>query len=53
MSTALPPYPTWTPLPDQSGVESTERSTDWPVVLAFLLQGAALLLGAALFLRQR
>ncbi len=53
LSTALPPYPTWTPLPDQSGVESTERSTDWPVVLAFLLQGAALLLGAALFLRQR
>ena len=51
--TALPPYPTWTPLPEQSSVYSTERSTDWPVVLAFLLQGAALLLGVALFLRQR
>lgn len=52
-STALPPYPTWTPLPDQATLEPVEQRTDWPVLLALLLQGVALLLGATLFLRQR
>jgi hypothetical protein len=49
--TQLTPRPTWTPLPTDAPV--VERPpTDWPLVLALLLQGAALLLGFAAFLRR-
>ncbi len=47
------PLPTWTPLPDATAIESDETPTDWPVVLAFLFQGLAVILGIAAFLRRR
>jgi len=46
------PMPTWTPLPTETWVESN-GGTDWPVLIVFILQGVALLLGLALFLRRR
>lgn len=51
-SPTLTPLPTWTPLPTETWVESN-GGTDWPVLIVFLLQGVALLLGMALFLRRR
>ena len=49
--TQITPRPTWTPLPtDAPAVERTP--TDWPLAAAILLQGAALLLGFAAFLRR-
>jgi len=49
--TETTPRPTWTPLPTDAPV--VERTpTDWPLVIALLLQGAALLLGFAAFLRR-
>ncbi|MCD4738914.1 MAG: hypothetical protein K8R89_06610 [Anaerolineae bacterium] len=45
------PPPTWTPLPT-APVENEERSRDWPVLAILMLQGGALLLGLALFLRR-
>ena len=46
------PYPTWTPLPPELPLAAEEERTDWPLLLVILLQGAALLLGAAAFLKR-
>jgi hypothetical protein len=46
------PYPTWTPLPTELPFAAEEERTDWPLLLVILLQGAALLLGAAAFLKR-
>ncbi len=46
------PYPTWTPLPTELPLAAEEERTDWPLLLVILLQGAALLLGAAAFLKR-
>jgi len=51
-SAEITPLPTWTPLPTETWVESN-GGTDWPVLIIFLLQGIAWLLGIALFLRRR
>jgi hypothetical protein len=51
-ATTPTPLPTWTPLPTEAGPVD-ETPTDWPLIAAFLLQGVALLLGVALFLRRR
>jgi hypothetical protein len=45
------PLPTWTPLPTQENPE-LQKETDWSVLIAFVLQGVAILLGGALFLRR-
>jgi hypothetical protein len=48
------PLPTWTPLPDEAGMEPLEATPmDWPLVLAFLFQGLAVILGIAAFLRRK
>lgn len=48
------PIPTWTPLPGAGTIEPVEGPpVDWPVVLAFLFQGLAVILGVAAFLRRR
>ncbi len=49
------PVPTWTPLPAPAGVPGSNASQprDWPLLAAFLLQGTALVLGAAVFLRRQ
>lgn len=48
------PQPTWTPLPPPvTQAEENRSSIDWPLWLAFSLQGIALLLGVAAFLRRR
>ncbi len=48
------PLPTWTPLPDAGIIEPEETTPmDWPVLLAFLFQGLAVILGVAAFLRRR
>mgnify|MGYP006285094703 CR=1 FL=1 len=48
------PIPTWTPLPDEATLEAADTpSVDWPVLLAFLFQGLAVILGLAAFLRRR
>jgi hypothetical protein len=52
-SEQLSAYPTWTPLPPESPSPLAPAQTDWPVILAVGLQIAALLLGAAAFLRRR
>ncbi len=46
-------YATWTPLPTDVPAASEPGSRDWPLLLAFVLQGAAVLLGIAAFLRRR
>lgn len=46
------PYPTWTPLPLELPLAADEQRTDWPLLSVILLQGAALLLGAAAFLKR-
>ncbi len=47
-------YATWTPLPTDIPVDVAEPdSRDWSLLLAFVLQGAAVLLGIAAFLRRR
>lgn len=48
----LTPYPAWTPLPTEPPLSAEEQATDWPVLLVVVLQGAALLLGAAAFLKR-
>ena len=49
--TQITPRPTWTPLPTDA--PAVERApTDWPLAAALLLQGVALLLGFAAFLRR-
>jgi hypothetical protein len=48
------PLPTWTPLPDEAGMEPLEATPmDWPLVLAFLFQALAVILGIAAFLRRK
>lgn len=47
------PLPTWTPLPLEDLEESVPHSTDWALWIALALQGLALLLGGAVFLRRR
>jgi len=47
------PYPTWTPLPTDTPDAVEAQPTDWPLILAIGLQGVAVLLGAAVFLRRR
>ncbi len=49
----MEPLPTWTPLADLEPQEATSRPTNWPLIAGFLLQGCALLLGCAAFLRRR
>lgn len=46
------PQPTWTPLPVPVETIPVE-ATDWPLVVVFILQGSALVLGIAVFLRRR
>jgi hypothetical protein len=52
-------FPTWTPLPtdlvdlSESGGSLLPHGPDWPLLTVFLLQGAAVLLGIAAFLRRR
>ena len=46
-------YPTWTPLPTDLPDVVASNGPDWPLLAVFLLQGMALLLGAAAFLRRR
>ncbi len=45
--------PTWTALPVEEIEPSTEEPPDWPLWAAFVLQGLALFLGFAVFLRRR
>lgn len=45
------PQPTWTPLPAERLPET--KPVDWPLLGVVVLQGIALMLGAALFLRRR
>ncbi len=47
------PLPTWTPLADLELPTVEDRPSNWPVIAGFILQGVALLLGAAAFLRRR
>jgi uncharacterized protein YkwD len=46
------PFPTWTPLSDDLVEVPEENSVDWPLLLAFLLQACAVILGALAFLRR-
>ena len=45
--------PTWTPLPDLEATQPETKPVDWPLIAGFLLQGVALILGFAAFLRRR
>jgi uncharacterized protein YkwD len=47
------PLPTWTPLVDLETPTTETKPSNWPVIAGFILQGVALLLGAAAFLRRR
>ena len=47
------PLPTWTPLPIEDTFSEEPSKTDWPVLTALALQGMALILGLAAFLRRR
>ncbi|MGC9394185.1 MAG: CAP domain-containing protein [Anaerolineae bacterium] len=49
----LEPLPTWTPLIDLEPPTTEAKPSNWPVIAGFILQGVALLLGAAAFLRRR
>jgi hypothetical protein len=49
----LVPFPTWTPLPTDVPGSTESKATDWSLLLVFVLQGAAILLGVAAFLRRR
>ncbi len=46
----ITPHPTWTPLPVALPVET--QPVDWPLLMVFVLQGFALLLGMAAFLKR-
>lgn len=50
---AVVPVPTWTPLPDVEASQPEAKPVDWPLIAGFLLQGLALILGFAAFLRRR
>lgn len=47
------PLPTWTPIVDLEPLTEEHKPSNWPVIAGFVLQGVALLLGAAAFLRRR
>ena len=49
----MEPLPTWTPLIDLEPLAIEAKPSNWPVIAGFILQGMALLLGAAAFLRRR
>ena len=49
----MEPLPTWTPLVDLEPPTTETKPSNWPVIAGFILQGVALLLGAAAFLRRR
>lgn len=49
----LTPFPTWTPLPTHAPDGPERDAPDWLLLTAFLLQGAAVLLGVVVFLRRR
>jgi len=49
----MDPLPTWTPLVDLDLPAPETKPSNWPVIAGFILQGVALLLGAAAFLRRR
>ncbi|MEJ5309461.1 MAG: CAP domain-containing protein [Anaerolineae bacterium] len=51
--TFLEPLPTWTPLVDLEPPAAEAKPANWPVIAGFILQGVALFLGAAAFLRRR
>ncbi|MCU0520288.1 MAG: CAP domain-containing protein [Anaerolineae bacterium] len=46
-------FATWTPLPTDTPDIVEAGAADWPLLLAILLQGAAIVLGIAVFLRRR
>jgi uncharacterized protein YkwD len=46
-------FPTWTPLPTDLPDYTEPNGPDWPLLSVLLLQGAAVLLGVAAFLRRR
>ena len=46
-------FATWTPLPTDTPETVETGAGDWPLLLAILLQGAAIVLGVAVFLRRR
>ncbi|HQE93516.1 MAG TPA: CAP domain-containing protein [Anaerolineae bacterium] len=52
-STEVTPLPTWTPLVDLELQDTESKPATWPLLVGFLLQGVALLLGIAAFLRRR
>jgi len=45
--------PTWTLLPDLETGQPEPKPVDWPLIAGFLLQGLAIVLGFAAFLRRR
>lgn len=49
---SVSPVPIWTPLPDELEEVVEEKSVDWPLLLAFLFQALAVILGALAFLRR-
>lgn len=49
----LEPLSTWTPLADLEPQDTEAKPASWPIIAGFLLQGIALFLGAAAFLRRR
>lgn len=49
----IEPAPTWTPLADLEPQAEESKPSNWPLIAGFILQGVALLLGAAAFLRRR
>jgi uncharacterized protein YkwD len=49
----MEPLPTWTPLADLEPPTTEAKPSNWPVIAGFILQGVALLLGAAAFLRRQ
>ncbi len=49
---SVSPVPIWTPLADELEEVVEEKSVDWPLLLAFLFQALAVILGALAFLRR-
>lgn len=47
------PQPTWTPLNLETPVVEQTKPQDWPLIVTLVLQGAAVLLGIAAFLKRR
>jgi hypothetical protein len=47
------PQPTWTPLNLETPVVEQSKFRDWPLIITLVLQGVAVLLGIATFLKRR